>query len=90
MAGVNELGPITWSRKESDSSMQPEMLKVPRGLTAAQLRSVGSSDAVEGKGGSGGGEGGGDKEEDELFVNVNMEMVPPDTPLNEGDMLFLE
>jgi hypothetical protein len=51
---------------------------------------VGSSDAVEGKGGSRGGEGGGDKAGDEPFVNVNMEMVPPDTPLKEKDMLFLE
>jgi hypothetical protein len=62
----------------------------PRGLTAAQLRAVGSSEAVEGKGGSRGGEGGGDKAGDEPFVNVNMEMVPPDTPLKEKDMLFLE
>jgi molybdopterin converting factor small subunit len=75
---------IAWVDKDDGEGRQPEMFEVPRGATAAQL---GSRLAAAEKTGA---ETDGDPVEGaEDLVNVNMQMVPSDTPLKQGDQVFL-
>ena len=84
---------VAWTNADGDAStpMKPELLKVPKGVTAAQLRTaecIGEdletfiSETAETTANQS------SKKTPEL-VNVNMEMVPADTPLKQGDQVFL-
>ena len=80
--------------------MTPELIKVPKGVTAAQIsRGVaGDRDADATSDADADGVGGASTDASspgmnnsvpERLVNVNMEMVPADTPLKQGDQVFL-
>ena len=76
--------------------MRPELIEVPKGVTAAQIsRGVAGdltpsadADGVDGSSTDASFRPGMNNSVPEL-VNVNMEMVPADTPLKQGDQVFL-
>ena len=75
---------IAWVDKDDGEGRQPEMFEVPKGATAAQLESRLAAAEKTGE------ETDGDLAEGaEDLVNVNMQMVPSDTPLKQGDQVFL-
>ena len=91
---------IAWVAKDEGEAREAVQLKVPKGVTAAQLREAGEfAAAADPGGGRRGADGrepegpeGGDRGEEAAadLVNVNMELVPSDTPLNAGDQVFLK
>ena len=90
---------IAWVAKDDGEAREAVQLKVPKGVTAAQLREAGEfAAAADPGGGRRGADGrepegpeGGDRGEAAAdLVNVNMELVPSDTPLNAGDQVFLK
>jgi len=89
---------IAWVTKDEGEAREAVQLKVPKGVTAAQLREAGEFAAAADPGGRQRGadgreperEGGDRGEAAADLVNVNMELVPSDTPLNAGDQVFLK
>ena len=94
---------VAWTKREDGdetAAMTPELIKVPKGVTAAQIsRGVaGDRDADATSDADADGVGGASTDASspgmnnsvpERLVNVNMEMVPADTPLKQGDQVFL-
>jgi hypothetical protein len=96
---------VAWTRNKGEDgdetqAMRPELIEVPKGVTAAQIsRGVAGdgasaramsadADGVDGSSTDGSFGSGMNNSVPEL-VNVNMEMVPADTPLKQGDQVFL-
>lgn len=93
---------VAWTKREDGdetAAMTPELIKVPKGVTAAQIsrgvagdrdddaRSDADADGFA-KTSTDASSPGMNNSVPEL-VNVNMEMVPADTPLKQGDQVFL-
>ena len=94
---------VAWTRKKGEDgdetqAMRPELIEVPKGVTAAQI-SRGVAGDVDARAVSADADGVDGSSTDASFrpsnnsvpelVNVNMEMVPADTPLKQGDQVFL-
>ena len=95
---------VAWTKKldgDETKAMTPELIKAPKGVTAAQVSRGVAGDRVEnatsdadadGVGGASTGASAsraGMNDSTPELVNVNMEMVPADTPLKQGDQVFL-
>ena len=97
---------VAWTKTDDGDetkAMTPELIKVPKGVTAAQVSRGVAGDRHEGatSGGDADDDGGASPDASASasspgmnnsvpeLVNVNMEMVPADTPLKQGDQVFL-
>ena len=103
---------VAWTKREDGdetAAMTPELIKVPKGVTAAQIsrgvagdrdddatrdadakkKSDADADGVGGASTDASASSPGMNNSVPELVNVNMEMVPADTPLKQGDQVFL-
>ena len=96
---------VAWTRNKGEDgdetqAMRPELIEVPKGVTAAQISRGVAGDGASARAMSADADGVDGSSTDASFgsgmnnsvpelVNVNMEMVPADTPLKQGDQVFL-